>query len=207
MIVKLMLAVDGLDGCGKDTHASGLKRLLQEDGHMVVLLSHPSGRLLGRMSKRALQGAGHVPRAIATVFYTLDVLVSVHRFKRAPDGTFIFVRYLLGTAYLPEKLAPIGYKLFRRLLPFPDLALFIDIEPSVALRRIEQRDHRREMFETMEKLESVRRVAKSLTVDEWVTIDNSEDGEVPFEAAAKALRDRGIVRVTGSSSVFALEGP
>lgn len=206
MTFKFLVAVDGLDGCGKDTHAARLKRLLEEDGHRVVVMSHPSGRRLGRTSKRALQRTGHVPRALATVFYTLDVLVSVRHFKRATDGTFIFVRYLLGTAYLPERLVPMGYGFFRRLLPFPDLALFVDIEPSVALRRIEQRDHRREMFETMEKLESVRRVARSLTRNEWVTVDNSEDGEAPFEAAAKALRESGLTRQTKGSLASALEG-
>jgi len=102
----------------------------------------------------------------------------------------IFVRYLLGSAYLPERLAPTGYELFRRVLPFPDLALFIDIEPEVAKRRISLRGHRHEMFETVEKLSSVRKVAKSLVADEWVTRDNSEDGENPFKETERVLNDR-----------------
>lgn len=185
--------VDGLDGCGKDTHARRMAGLMEAEGHVVSVVSHPSGRIFGRLSKRALQGSGHVPRAMATIFYTLDVLVSVGRYNRARDGTFVFVRYLLGTAYLPEWLAPVGYRLFRNLLPFPDLALFIDIEPAVALRRIEARDHRREMFETIEKLESVRAVAKALTREEWVVIDNSEDGEAPFRMLAEVLASRGYL--------------
>lgn len=163
------------------------------EGQAVSVVSHPSRRLFGRLSKRALQGSGHGPRAVATLFYTLDVLSSVGRYNRAGEGTFVFVRYLLGTAYLPKGLAPLGYRLFRNLLPFPDLALFIDIEPAVALRRIEARDHRREMFETLEKLESVRGVAKALAGDGWVVIDNSEDGEAPFRRLAEVLVAHGYL--------------
>lgn len=203
--MRLLLVVDGLDGCGKDTHATRLTRLLEADGHRVVLMSHPSDRWLGRMSKKALEGSGHAPRIVATVFYTLDVLASVSAYKRASEGTFIFVRYLLGTAYLPRRLAPAGYGLFRKILPFPDLALFIDIDPSVALKRIEARDHRREMFETIEKLRSVRAVAKALTQDEWVTVDNSEDGEAPFDEVARVLKERHILRQAPVSSAASPE--
>lgn len=191
--MKQFVVVDGLDGCGKDSHAKRMKQLMEAEGQRVVMVSHPSHRRFGVLSKRALEGSGNVSRALATIFYTLDVLGSVARFNRSGDGTYIFVRYLLGTAYLPRRLAPVGYKLLRRLLPFPDVAIFIDIEPSVALRRIERRDHKREMFETKEKLESVREVARALTVDEWVVIDNSEDGEAPFEKASEVLVSKGLL--------------
>lgn len=195
--MKRLIVVDGLDGCGKDTHATRMARLIEAEGQRVSLASHPSGGRLGRLAKKALQGSGHVPRALATVFYTMDVLRSVARYNRASDGTFIFVRYLLGTAYLPSGLAPAGYRLFRNLLPFPDLAVFIDIEPSVALRRIEARDHRHEMFETIEKLESVRSVAKGLTADGWTVVDNSEDGEAPFCRLAEVLVAKGYLKGNG----------
>ncbi len=186
------IVVDGLDGCGKDTHASRIASLLESKGEAVAIISHPSGRRFGRISKASLQGSGKVARLLATVFYIADVLVSVRQLKKR-EGTVIFVRYLIGAAYLPKSLAPYGYKVFRNLLPFPDLALDIDIEPRVALRRIEQRDHKREMFETEEKLEEVRSVAKSLLSDEWVVVDNSVDGEEPFRKVEEILRSRSIL--------------
>lgn len=185
------IVVDGLDGCGKDSHAIRIRRKLEERGEKVEVISHPSGRLFGRLSKRALQGSGAAHRLVATVFFTADVLCSVHRMKRerAAD-TMIFVRYLLGAAYLPERLAPMGYAFFRRILPFPDLALFIDIHPEVALRRIASRGHRTEMFETKERLERVRHVARALASAEWVTVDNSEDGDAPFAVTERIVTER-----------------
>lgn len=189
--------VDGLDGCGKDTHAAKIRSLLESEGRRVTIISHPSRRRFGRLSKRFLQGSGSVARLFATLFFTADVLVSVRALRSKRDETTILVRYLLGTAYLPERIAPIGYRLFRKVLPFPDLAIFIDIDPQVALRRISSRGHTPEMFETPEKLASVRRIAKAMVADEWVTIDNSEDGDRPFEELERVLRERSVLRLAG----------
>jgi dTMP kinase len=185
-----LIAVDGLDGCGKDTHAENIKRVLESRGEKVTIVSHPSKRRLGRISKRALEGSGLAARTFATLFFTLDVLMSVRWYKKQRSGTVIFVRYLLGAAYLPEMFAAAGYRFFRKLLPFPDLAFFIDIQPEVARRRILARGHRPEMFETIDKLAMVRRVARRLVESEWITIDNSEDGEKPFIEVRRILEER-----------------
>ncbi|MBU0624706.1 MAG: thymidylate kinase [Candidatus Thermoplasmatota archaeon] len=188
-----LIVVDGLDGCGKNAHADSIKRLLEGQGEKVTVVSHPSRRLFGRLSKRFLEDSGAGARLFATLFFTLDVLMSVRWYHKQKTGNVIFVRYLLGTAYLPESLAPIGYRFFRNLLPFPDIALFIDIEPEVARRRIASRGHAPEMFETPEKLTATRRVARSLVAEEWVTIDNSKDGERPFKEVEAILRERSIL--------------
>lgn len=190
----MLIAVDGLDGCGKSAHADNIRRLLESQGEKVTVLPHPSGRLFGRLSKRFLQDTGAGARLFATLFFTLDVLASVRWYRKQKSGNVIFVRYLLGSAYLPGSLAPIGYRIFRNLLPFPDIALFIDIEPEVAIRRIAIRGHTLEMFETREKLTATRRVATSLVSEEWVTIDNSEDGEGPFGEVETVLRARSVLR-------------
>ncbi len=187
------IVVDGLDGCGKDTHAQRIRDLMEARGEKVTIISHPSKRLFGRLSKRFLEGSGIVARFNATLLFTVDVLTSVRWLKTQAEGTVIFVRYLLGTAYLPRILAPSGYRLFRNLLPFPDLAIFIDIDPEVAARRIASRGHRQEMFETLEKLSSVRRVAKDLVRREWVVVDNSVDGEAPFLEVKRILSERSLL--------------
>jgi len=192
--VLRFIVVDGLDGCGKNTHAHRIAELLSSRGNVVTLVSHPSQRRMGRLSKRALEGSGPCARLFATVFYTADVIVSVIRMRRQREGTVIFVRYLLGAAYLPTALASHGYAMFRRLLPFPDLALFIDIEPSVALKRIEARDSAREMFENIGELERRRAIAVRLTAaDHWVRVDNTEDGDRAFREVERVLASRGML--------------
>jgi dTMP kinase len=191
--VTYLIAVDGLDGCGKDTHALRMKAALEQAGAIVILMGHPSERFFGRMSKGALRRSGPIAMVAATAFYTLDVLSSVKRLRRTDDETVIFVRYLLGTAYLPRSFARYAYSFFRRLLPFPDLALFIDIKPSVAVRRIELRDSAREMFETEERLAKAREIVLTLLADEWEVVDNSIDGEGPFEEVLGVLSRHGLI--------------
>lgn len=188
------IVVDGLDGCGKDTHAQRMKELMESEGQKVTIISHPSRRRLGRLSKRALEGTGPASQLFATLFYTADVLMSVRWLTTKAEGNVIFVRYLLGSAYLPRGLAFAAYGFFSRLLPFPDLALFIDIDPEVATRRIATRGHKHEMFETPYKLAAVRSIAKDLVLEGWVTVDNSEDGEGPFREVERVLRERSLLR-------------
>jgi dTMP kinase len=191
-VILRFIVVDGLDGCGKDTHAKRIARLFESKGEKVTIVSHPSNRRFGRISKRYLEDSGKLARLWATVFYILDVLVSVSKLRKQ-EGTVIFVRYLIGAAYLPKSLAPSGYKVFRNLLPFPDIAFYIDVEPSVAIKRIDARDHVREMFETEGKLSSVRAIAKSLLSGEWEIIDNSRDGEEPFKEVEAILKNHFLI--------------
>lgn len=191
--MRRLIAVDGLDGCGKDAHADRIRQAIEASGQKVTLMRHPSDELFGSISKRALRRSGLPAMLLAVTFYTLDVLCSVRRYNRSREGVFIFVRYLLGTAYLPRGMARMAYAFFKKLLPFPDLAIFIDIEPSVAIRRIELRDHEREMFETEEKLLRTRAIAQELTRDSWVVIDNSMDGEEPFQTTLTVLSRRGFI--------------
>ncbi len=191
--MKYLIAVDGLDGCGKDAHADRIHQAIEASGQSVTLMRHPSDGLFGRISKRALQRSGLHAMLLAVAFYTLDVLCSVRRYNRSQEGVFIFVRYLLGTAYLPRGMARMAYAFFRRLLPFPDLAIFIDIEPSVAIRRIELRDHKREMFETEEKLLRIRAIAQELTGGSWVVVDNSTDGDEPFRTTLTVLSRKELI--------------
>lgn len=158
----------------------------------MTVISHPSGSRFGRISKASLQSSGKVARFWATLFFIADVLVSVKGLRKQ-EGTVVFVRYLMGAAYLPKPLAQYGYRLFRNLLPFPDVAMFIDIEPKVAIRRIMERDHKREMFETEEKLTEIRDIAKSLLSSEWVVVDNSVDGEEPFKKVEMILREMSVL--------------
>ena len=188
--MRYLVAIDGIDGCGKDTHALRIRRTLEDRGEKVVVCRHPSDRLFGRMSKKAVQGTGVAALTLTALFFTLDVLMSVWRYRRMRDGTVIFVRYLLGTAYLPPWAARVSYRFFRRTLPFPDLPLYIDIDPAIAIRRIEQRDLTREMFETERRLTRVREMAKSIAAEEWIVIDNSEDGDAPFARANDVLMER-----------------
>lgn len=171
------LVVDGIDGSGKNTFAHLIKELYERNGKEVVILAHPSDRLAGRISRRSLQSKGTLMRTFASVFYILDVLISVSKLRRLKnsDGTVIFVRYLMGTAYLPERYMELGYDFFAKVLPITRAMILIDIAPEVAYKRIHSRPDAREMFEDLESLTKARRKVLKLSAKGWTIIENSGD--------------------------------
>ena len=117
------IVIDGLDGVGKDTHAYLIKKRYEKKGEKVLIRSHPStDNYFGKKAKLALLGAGKFNKVKASIFYMLDVLRSIRKYYRKNDyDTLIMVRYLMGTAYLPEKLVKIGYNFFYHFIDWSQL--------------------------------------------------------------------------------------
>lgn len=184
------VVVDGIDGSGKSTHAAWIKEHYEGMGDKVLVRVHPSTSWLGRRARKALEGEGRVKRIIATACFILDVLDSVRRLPRDAKAyqTVIYVRYLMATAYLPERLAPLGYDFFAKLLPVPNRLVLVDIEPVLAHRRIMERQGSKEMFEDITSLRRARR--KVLMLAErggWKVIDNSAPENEAKEALLEVL--------------------
>jgi dTMP kinase len=176
-MVRLII-IDGLDGTGKDTQALLMKKRYEALGQSVVIRSHPSSdNYYGRSSKRALLSRGRVNRLKASVFYMMDVIYSLRKYWRHPKSdVLIMVRYLMGTAYLPRRLAPTGYHFFEKFVPTSPYMFFLDASPQELVARIKQRTSEQEMFETLEALEKVRSKALPLAKG-WYIIDTSKSLE------------------------------
>lgn len=168
-----LIIVDGLDGCGKDTQADLIRRKYEKKGEKVIVRSHPeSDNFFGRRTKKALLGEGKLNKIRASIYYMLDVLRSIRIYYRPKDvDTLIMVRYLVGTAYLPTRLAIIGYKFFSGFVPMSDYMFFLDSPPEELIKRMEGREQK-EMFETIALLRKVRKKALMLVKD-YIVIDAS----------------------------------
>ena len=151
-------------------------------GEKVVVHIHPSSGRLGRISRQALESRGKAMHAVATLFFVADVLRSLSLMKKERKlyGTVIFVRYIMATAYLPDRLAPLGYEFISKLLPVPEKLVLIDIDPAIANERISRRAEKKEMFEDPANLRRAREKLLLLASRDWKVIDNSvsmEDGK------------------------------
>ena len=102
----------------------------------------------------------------------LDVLRSIISYSWQKYDYVVFVRYLMGTAYLPSPLHKIAYHFFASIVPTSNFMFFLDVEPEEAHRRIRLTRERREMFESPKELEQVRRKALSLALaGSWKIVD------------------------------------
>jgi len=184
------IVIDGLDGSGKTTHAELIQKKYLEKGQKVVLRSHPSDDTkYGQKAKKALLGRGKWNKIKATIYYAMDVINSV-RTGYGGVETLIFVRYLMGVAYLPLPLAKILYWVLTAFIPTSEYMFFLDLTPEESLHRMEDRDAE-EMFENLEDLMKVRRKALSLTKG-WHVIDTSgtiEEVQAKIDSVLEGLED------------------
>lgn len=172
----VFIIIDGLDASGKTTQALRLYRFLRDQGKTVFLRSHPSDdNFFGVKAKQSLYSRGKSAHFAASLFYMLDVIRSVLIYSWRRYDYVIFVRYLMGTAYLPSPLHRITYHFFASIVPTSEIMFFLNVDPEEAYRRIQEMRGRREMFESMEELKRTRCKALSLALmGNWIIINADE---------------------------------
>jgi len=182
----VFIVIDGLDASGKSTQAVKLYNFLKNHGKTVYLRFHPSNdNFFGVKTKQFLYLKGKSAHFAAAFFYMLDVIRSILLYSWRKYDYVIFVRYLMGTAYLPSPLHRVAYHFFASIVPTSNLMFFLDVNPEEAYRRIRQERKRREMFESLEELKRIRRKALSLaSIDKWTIINANK----PVKDVEKEIR-------------------
>ena len=175
----VLIVIDGLDASGKSTQARRLVRHLMDKGYSVHVRFHPSSdSWAGIRARRYLLTEGRSAHFASAIFYIIDVIRSVIRCPWWIPDYVVFVRYLMGTAYLPTPLDRIAYVFFALLLPKPKHKLYLDVAPERAYSRILENREQREMFESLEQLRRVGSKAKRLAMlHGWSIIDGNLEEE------------------------------
>jgi len=183
--------IDGLDGSGKSTQAQLILKSLEKEGKTVRLRNHPENdNFFGVKAGQFLLASGRSAQFAAALFYILDVIRSILLYSWRGVDYIIFVRYLMGAAYLPAPLHKIAYHFFAFVLPRPRAMIFLDVSPKAALSRIESSRGEREMFEDLDSLRKVRAKALSLAQSgRWIIV-NSNKPTMEVATAIKKIVDR-----------------
>ena len=184
-------AVDGMDGSGKTTSSDLIRERLEARGRKVLEITHPNEScIFGRLASKALCMRGKFAEKLSTLLYIIDVLHSldVKRWRGKGYDDVIFVRYSMAAAYLPESLCVKAYEIIEKILPVPDVKVFVDIEPKVAMERILARGEELELFETEEKLTKTREKMLILS-NGWNIIDNTHGLEQTKESVEWILSE------------------
>ena len=169
----VLIVIDGLDASGKSTQATYLCELLRNNRRTVLLRIHPSDdNFFGVRAKRFLKMRGKSAHFTSAFFYMLDVIRSILLYSWQKYDYTIFVRYLMGTAYLPSPVDRISYQFFASIVPTSNFMFFLDVQPEEAVRRMKLTRTTFEMFENLNELKKIRKKALSLTrLNNWQVID------------------------------------
>jgi dTMP kinase len=177
------IVIEGLDAAGKTTQAHRLTRFLRSQGKTFCLRIHPSSdNFFGAHAQQFLLSSGK-----SAHFASAFLLYSVLQYSWRDYDYIIFVRYLLGTAYLPSPIDKVAYHFFVTIVPKPEKIFFIDIKPEMAYERSSKRaDKSLEMFEKPEALQKIRRKGLELaSLGKWLIID----GEKPANDVELMIRN------------------
>jgi len=186
----VFIVIDGLDSSGKSTQALRLHEFLKKHGKTVCLRFHPSSdNFFGVKAKQFLCSKGKSAHFAVSFLYMLDVIRSILLYSWQRYDYVIFVRYLMGTAYLPSPLHRIAYHFFAFVVPTSNHMFFLDVSPREAYRRIRQTRKSREIFESLDELERIRYKALFLaTVGKW-TIINADRPVKDIEKEIRVVYD------------------
>jgi dTMP kinase len=147
---------------------------------------HPEAdNWFGKKARAYLLLEGKNAHFASAVFYMFDVIRSVAWYYWRRVDYVLFVRYFMGTAYLPSPLHLFAYNFFSSVLPKSDNMIFLDLAPEAAAFRIRANRKELEMFESLSSLRKVRAKALSLTrFDSWVIVDSGK----PMAQVASVLK-------------------
>lgn len=160
------LVFEGIDGSGKTTQVRAMTRRLKELGMAVSPTFEPSDGPIGALIRQML--AGEMPvdqRTIAPLFAAdrTDHLVrpetGVKALKDRGDivicDRYYFSSYAYHARYVDMDWVIEANRLNAEILR-PDATLFIDVDPDVCLRRIQESREQLEIYEKIDIMKQVR---------------------------------------------------
>lgn len=188
----MFLVLEGLDGAGTTTQARLLAEHLGDD---VVSTCEPTDGLVGRIARRSLRGDPEAPPLHALPWlYAADRADHLHR-KVLP--ALEAGQHVISDRYVPSSLAyqSLTHDLesvleLNHRFPVPDRVLFVDVTVDVALARIGGRGEPTEIYDSRERLTTIRaaylRVMDDLERRGWPIV--RIDGDQSIEAVSTAIR-------------------
>lgn len=160
------IAFEGIDGSGKSTQVARLAERLRVRGVRIRTTAEPTAGPIGAMIRQSFSGRAEFDDRVIAALFVADRLDHLtNKFDGvlnliANGQTVITDRYYLSSyAYHASEVDlewiasanSINTDILR-----PDITIFIDIEPSLALQRITQNRLVADRFEVLPRLESAR---------------------------------------------------
>jgi dTMP kinase len=183
----VLIVIDGLDASGKTTHSLKIRDFLRKKEKTVYLRFHPSNdNLFGIKTEQFLHSNGTNAHFTAAFFYMMDVIRSILLYYWRKYDYMIFIRYLMGTAYLPSPLHIIAYHFFASLVPTSNHMFFLDVCEEEAYKRVHRRQKKVEMFENLKELRRIRHKALYLAeIGNWIILKTNRS----IESVNKEIRN------------------
>jgi dTMP kinase len=152
----MFIVLEGVDGCGKSTHAKLLVEWLKGKGRNVFLTAEPTDGRVGQLIREVLSGQVRVDPKTLALLFTADRVEHVKEIRQALEEgiTVVSDRYYYSTvAYQAAQGVDRQWLLeLNKFALKPNLVIWLDVDPAVSAGRTSTG----EIFEKKEFLEKVR---------------------------------------------------
>jgi dTMP kinase len=155
------ICVEGLDGCGKTTQAKLLVRNLKRMGYAAVYTAEPTSGKIGRLIKRyCLHGGKRVSAIVEALLFAADRFEHVNNeiIPALKEGKIVVSDRYVYSSLAYQGAAGLDLKWIEAVNVHalrPSLAIFVDVEPEIAIKRLKSKKSVMEDFETQKKVRSV----------------------------------------------------
>ncbi|UCD95805.1 MAG: dTMP kinase [Candidatus Bathyarchaeota archaeon] len=192
----VLICIEGIDGCGKTTHARRLVRSIRKMGFKVVYTTEPTDGLYGRIIKQRILDADEgIQDAVVALLFAVDRLDHLEKEIKPllRKGMIVICDRYLHSSIAYQGAAGLDIEWVRTINRYavaPDLAVYIDVFPEIGLKRIAGGRRLKSSMESLENLEAVRAIYHRLVEsNELISIDGTAPFEVVAERILKAVRE------------------
>jgi len=191
------ICIEGIDGCGKTTHAKLLAKKLWRDYNAVYTAEPSHGKIGTFIRKRYLYGEKRLSSVAEALLFAADrvehveneILPALRRGKLVISDRYIYssLAYQGATGLSLDWIEKIHEHALRA-----DFAVLIDVDPTIVMRRLKPMKSVMENLETQQKVREI--YLEFVEKGELIRIDgNKPKREVAselFTAVLKFLRAR-----------------
>ncbi|MHC1570286.1 MAG: dTMP kinase [Methermicoccaceae archaeon] len=160
----VLIAIEGIDGAGKSTHAALLKEALEREGYEVVLLKEPTAGVWGMRIRELARHGRSAPASEELELFLKDREENAksHILPALKEGKVVIM-----DRYYPSSMAYQGAlgldpehirQMSERIAPRPDLVVVLDVPPEIGVGRVRDRGEAPDHFEDTEYLRKVRNI-------------------------------------------------
>lgn len=192
------IVFEGIDGSGKSTQISLLKKHIDQHAIPCVETREPSDGPIGTLLRQFLSGRITGDESTIAALFAADRLDHLNNpvngvCQKLEDGiTILSDRYLLSNyAYQSVRVSLDWIMKINSLAAGtlrPDCHIFIDVDPDIALERMSKGRYQLDLFETKERLTEIRNryfeLFKQLENEENIIII---DGNLPIEEISENI--------------------
>lgn len=196
------IVFEGIDGSGKGTQIRKLKDYFEQKGvKTLVTCEHTRDLPVGKLIETTLNGGEKMDPLSLQLCFTADRRDHYQKIigPVLERGEFVITdRYYGSTvAYTQEDKKQMMLELNEAVVPRADLTFFLDVDPKIAMRRIDDGRSTKTIFEREEVLEKCRQsylwFCQQMRDNSVVVIDGNRDVGIIHQEIIERLKNKKII--------------